>query len=384
MIWQFDPAFAGFGVHSGNNWSDLPWDGKILQPRYLMSTSVERTGPVFGRILIRDISSPTNQRTLIAAFVPSWPSGHKTPILSLTNASLDDNLLLLTQLNSLTLDYFLRLRFAISGGGGSLIYATLSELALWKRESLPVEAHQWMAQAALRLTGMQTVLSYAYEQLLVAGQAPLPVAVTPHERLRLRCILDALNAAATGLTADEFRWILRDCDHPVEKSTNRIFTRELFGKGFWRIDKEQHPELRHTVLTLIAFDDLEVKIREHGGNRYAGIAEFIDQNDGEGWLLPETLRLADFGLGHDDRAKHVQTVASTLGPRFYDWQLLSGPFEVLNDFRLHTRHIVDHQGLRRPEIVSAAIKSHKSQNSLAQGQLFDPTKVDATEKVQLP
>ena len=48
---------------------------------------------------------------------------------------------------------------------------------------------------------------------------------------------------------------------------------------------------------------------------------FLSQNDGEGWMLPETLRLADYGLGHDDRAKEHQPVASALGPRFYPWQL---------------------------------------------------------------
>jgi hypothetical protein len=40
-----------------------------------------------------------------------------------------------------------------------------------------------------------------------------------------------------------------------------------------------------------------------------------------GWMLPETPRLADYGLGHDDRAKEHQPVASRLGPRFYDWLL---------------------------------------------------------------
>ena len=38
-------------------------------------------------------------------------------------------------------------------------------------------------------------------------------------------------------------------------------------------------------------------------------------------MLPETLRLADYGLGHDDRAKEHQPVAAVLGPRFHDWQL---------------------------------------------------------------
>jgi len=38
-------------------------------------------------------------------------------------------------------------------------------------------------------------------------------------------------------------------------------------------------------------------------------------------MIPESLCLADYGLGHDDRAHELQPVASRLGPRFYDWQL---------------------------------------------------------------
>jgi hypothetical protein len=38
-------------------------------------------------------------------------------------------------------------------------------------------------------------------------------------------------------------------------------------------------------------------------------------------MLPETLCLADYGLGTDDRAKQHQPVAAALGPRFYPWQL---------------------------------------------------------------
>ena len=34
-------------------------------------------------------------------------------------------------------------------------------------------------------------------------------------------------------------------------------------------------------------------------------------------MLPETLRLADYGLGHDERAKDPQPIAGRFGPRFY-------------------------------------------------------------------
>lgn len=61
---------------------------------------------------------------------------------------------------------------------------------------------------------------------------------------------------------------------------------------------------------MIAFHDLQEK----------GLDAFLAQNDGEGWMIPEQLRLADYGLGHDERAQEYQPVASRLGPRFYDWQ----------------------------------------------------------------
>jgi hypothetical protein len=38
-------------------------------------------------------------------------------------------------------------------------------------------------------------------------------------------------------------------------------------------------------------------------------------------MVPDTLRLADYGLGHDARAQEHQPVARRLGPRFFDWQL---------------------------------------------------------------
>ena len=50
--------------------------------------------------------------------------------------------------------------------------------------------------------------------------------------------------------------------------------KELTPNGFWRVDKDKDPELRHTVLTLVAFQDLEQKIRECGGRKGEGIERF--------------------------------------------------------------------------------------------------------------
>ena len=68
------------------------------------------------------------------------------------------------------------------------------------------------------------------------------------------------------------------------------------------------------------------------------------QNDGEGWMLPETLRLADYGLGHDDRAKEHQPVRECFGPRFYDWQLAQSPEESWRECHLHARNLLGKDG----------------------------------------
>ena len=149
------------------------------------------------------------------------------------------------------------------------------------------------------------------------------------------------------MTREDVVQYLHECDNPVVLVNAKRFTAMLDPKGFWRVDKDKDPELRHTVLTLIAFHDLEVKIREHGGDRDAGIAAFLAQNHGEGWLLPETLRLADYGLGHDERARHHQPVASRLGPRFYDWQLTQSAEESWRECHLHARNLLGETGYRK-------------------------------------
>ena len=169
---------------------------------------------------------------------------------------------------------------------------------------------------------------------------------------RLECLVtfDVLCACWYGLEKTNLLIAFQECDMPRGFSSANLNV-----KGFWRVDKDKDPELRHTVLTLIAFHDLEAKIREHGGDRDAGIAAFLAQNDGEGWLLPETLRLADYGLGHDERAQHHQPVASRLGPRFYDWQLTQTAEESWRECHLHARNLLGETGYQK---LLAEIEGH--------------------------
>jgi hypothetical protein len=149
-----------------------------------------------------------------------------------------------------------------------------------------------------------------------------------------------------GLDWDDLAWIVRECDYPAEWLQDKAFTRTLDPKGFWRVDKEKDPELRHTVLTLVAFRDLKEMIAEHGGDREVGIEAFCSQNDGDGWMLPETL-LADLGLGHDDRAKQPQPVRERLGPRFLPWQLEQSVEESWAECERHARNLLGEDAFAR-------------------------------------
>lgn len=64
-------------------------------------------------------------------------------------------------------------------------------------------------------------------------------------------------------------------------------------------------------------------------------------------MLPETLRLADLGLGHDERAAQPQPVASVLGPRFYDWQLAQDAAESWRECALHARNLLGAEGFEK-------------------------------------
>jgi len=191
-------------------------------------------------------------------------------------------------------------------------------------------------------------------------------AVTQHERYRLRAQLEAIAAALLGLSANDIGWILRGCDLPI--GTTRNPEVGLDPKGFWRIDKDRMPEHRLPVLALLAFLDLEAKIKEQGGDVARGIGAFCAQNDGDGWMLPETLRLADYGLGHDDRAREHQPVRECFGPRFLDWQLRQSAEESWRECRLHARNLLGEEGYRELlNEIEAAGDSERSQAAKTDG-----------------
>jgi hypothetical protein len=130
--------------------------------------------------------------------------------------------------------------------------------------------------------------------------------------------------------------------------------------AFWRVDKERPPELRHTVLSLVAFHELE----KHG------LDAFLALEGGEGWMLPETLRLADYGLGHDERARAHQPVAAALGPRFLEWQLAQGVEESWDECARHAALIEQIVPTPKPAAADAPGGKKRGAKDGAQMNLF--------------
>lgn len=279
-----------------------PFDSNAAAPTYLIDPAhVHARDKCVDdlKFVLRDIARTTDTRTMIGTLLPGRPCGNTLAVLTpRTNV-----IPLASVLGSLVVDWAARQRL----GGTHLNLYVLEDIAV-PRPDAAVHGESFVL--SLACTGdsfAPTWLTHGRRELGWRRRW----AVTPHERLRVRVILDALAAHAFGLSPDELATMLADCDLPKPDAARHT----LDAKGLWRVDKHQPPELRHTVLTQVAYQDLAS----------LGIDAFLTQHDGEGWMLPEQLRLADYGLGRDDRAKQCQAVAARLGPRWLDWQLDEDP-----------------------------------------------------------
>lgn len=310
MIQHFDFSAKGWVSGTGLRavWEEIAWKNKFIRPQYLLSkdSCSSNTGFTFNsKICLRDIARNTDARTFISAFIPGFPCGHPVPTLDPVNASVT-KFILISTLNSFALDYIIRLKL----GGTHLTWHHLEELTLPQPSS--IDEKKSISFICARASIPHTKFAKDWKIFYHSSKNWYQLwALTPHERLRLRCILDAVVAELYGLDIEDFTWILRDCDYPAAQVCNNTFARTLEPKGFWRVDKDKDPELRHPVLSQIAFHEL----------KRLGLEPFLNLNDAEGWMLPETVRLADYGLGHDTRAKEPQPVAARLGDRFLPWQL---------------------------------------------------------------
>ena len=360
MIGQFDSSQKGWVSGKGRTavWRDISWKDKQIEPQFLMAETNYRLGvPALEspKLAHMNIASGTNERTAIGAYVQRMPVGHSAGVFfSRTPA---DVAALTAVWNSISFDFVTRLRVV----GLHLDYH------LMEQNPVPLRSPQLKTLIPVGTSLTLTSPKDAPSLLLFADAPPsheasptlanwgigkrrsrvsLVPALRPSQRVRGRAIVDAIVATLYGLDLVDFQGLMADCDHPLSTVASKRRA-ELRGKAFWRVDKDKPPELRQTVLAQVAFADLRRHIDSADGDPEAGLQSFMAQNHGEGWHLPETLRLADHGLGHDDRARQHQPVATELGPRFYDWQLAQPPEEARCETHLHARNILGDHAYRR-------------------------------------
>jgi len=384
MIGQFDFSEKGWVSGKGRSavWRDIDWDNKAFEPQFLMSDetykgATDREGRPKAihslKLGFMDISSATNSRTMISALVPDCPCGNKVPVLASThNAETVSTTLLCGIFNSLAYDYQIRNRL----GGLTLNYFILEESAIPYLGKLSTTS---ILRLVMRLTATHPRFAPYWLELksVLKDQTWKKLwALTTHERFRIRCMLEAISYAMYGFNTNDVEWILAECDHPSGKLPNN-----LNPKGFWRINRNDDPELRLTVLSLVAFRNLQAAIEENGGEMEKGIEAFCKQNNSDGWIFPKELCLEDFGLGHDDRAKQSQPVRERMGPRFYDWQLEQSAEESWVECEQHARNILGDKELEkllsgegeegRSNSVAESVKEPITQYSgTGQGSLF--------------
>lgn len=336
MIWNFDYSFSGWDSGTGRSakWHQLDWNTKFVEPQFLMSEAnyLERDKAIKEvKVCLRRITTAVHQRTAVISLVPNFPCGDVASIIQPKN--MNDKLLLPAAMNLFAIDFVAKKA------------CTYLHMDWHVVESLPAPR---LPGAASNIVLLINCAGPQFSQLKIRLKAHgfkqfVNAALAGLERLRLEATLQAVGLSTLGFSILDAAYLFLDCLKPKDLlQKGRVSN--LDQKGFWRVDKDKDPELRHTVLTLVAFHDLEQKIKECRGDRDKGIEAFLNQNNSEGWMLPETLCLADYGLGHDDRAKHPQPVASRLGPRFNDWQLAQGAEESWRECHLHARNLLGEQG----------------------------------------
>jgi hypothetical protein len=287
----------------------MEFGSKEILPQFLISIAeCQKKGGRFNsglKLGFRDIARNTDTRSAIGSLIDGFPCGNTLGVFSATDKSIAS---VAFAFSSMAFDWLVRKR--LGGTHINLFVAEECTVAEGFRRHQEAFIEQLIRLSFPDVTGARVWGDF--DQMVTKKSSwRRHWAVTNHERSRLKAVLEAIAFYLYGLDLTDALEILAGLDIPAQSLNNVQFCKTLDARGFWRIDKDKAPELRHTVLSLVAFHDLLEK----------GLDGFLAQNDGEGWLIPETLRLADYGLGRDERARDYQPVASHLGPRFFDWQL---------------------------------------------------------------
>ncbi|MEI6039515.1 MAG: hypothetical protein WCQ52_07505, partial [Actinomycetes bacterium] len=281
MLWQFDFRYrsdtAGLGKAT---WEEPSRDALFPVGYFLIPLDFLPKG-TFPRIGFRDIGANTNRRTLVPAFLPPFPNSNKVPILSPKSGN---PLAFLACLGSFVADAALRLKIS---------QATINWFYVQELPLPPSNAPHWtnaFTRFVLGLCGRSPWFANEWSKEVPAELKSKHTwrawwVKSVAENQRRRAVIDAVVAHAYGLSAEDLRWLLKDCSHPTDFYRSRESRRQLDPKGFWRVDEEMPSPIRHTTLCLQAFTDLTDRV-----SNGESIAEAVNAMTGiepdQGWRLP--------------------------------------------------------------------------------------------------
>ncbi len=199
------PVPATIAQHQDPNW--LP------EPQYWVLRSATSSSATSWLLAFKDVTAPTNVRSMIAALVPGAGVGNTLPILSLEAAAAEKASLLLANLNAVPLDFVARQKIQ----GQHLNWFILEQLPVVPPERYetarfgPKTAAEIVREAVLELTyTAHDMAPFARDMGHVdeAGEVLPPFRWDEDRRLMLRAKLDALYFHLYGIIdRDDIRYI---------------------------------------------------------------------------------------------------------------------------------------------------------------------------------
>lgn len=226
--------------------------GFAITPRYwvrkadVQARYVDRQGRRWWNepwmLAFRDISSPTNERTVITAVLPAnYGVGHTAPLL-LPRQSDEKVSCLVANLNSLVLDYIQRIKQ--SGSHVSLFY--LWQLPILRDSQYTAEDKNFIVPRVAALTRNSDEINAIW-----LTDYPSYPFQAPRDRLKIRAELDAYYARLYGLTRRELEYVLCPQDVMGEDFPSVTFP------GLAKKEKVLYGEFLTKRLVLEAYDKLE-------------------------------------------------------------------------------------------------------------------------------
>lgn len=217
MVAAFDYRAKGYVSGRGRkaDWVEFPFGdpAKSIQPQwYVPHGKVPgKLGnrPFRYRIAFCDVASPTNERSLIAAMVPSnCVCGHSTPTIIFHGGADYYPFAWLGIANSVCMDLIVRMKAALH-----VTLSLMESLPFWRsnQRELIVDHIVWRS-AVLSCAGPEMADLWAevrHEPWMPATAKPVE---DPDERAHLQAEIDALVAYLYDLTEKELRYILLPAD----------------------------------------------------------------------------------------------------------------------------------------------------------------------------